>query len=155
MSVPYTDYAWIVPNLIAQGAYPGAHPGLFQVFDVIVYMAEEKQPTVRTPPGKLALYGPMDDDVYRPVPTSIGNELHVLAQQCARHAAQGRKLLITCAMGKNRSGLMVGLTLLKLYPSWTPEQAIALIRRNRKLPDGDIALSNSMFEQYLRAHGRR
>ena len=155
MSKPYVDYSWILPQRLAQGGYPGAHPGLFSAFDVIVYMAEEAQPKIATPPGKIALYGPIDDDIYRPVPPAIGHELHRLAQECAKHASWGKRVLITCMQGKNRSGLVTGLTLLKLYPSWTPEQAITLIRRNRRFGGGDYALSNTMFEQYLLAHGRR
>ncbi len=118
-------------------------------------MAEEAQPKIACPPGKIALYGPIDDDIYRPVPPQIGQQLHLLAQQCAQHASYNKRVLITCMQGKNRSGLVMGLTLLKLYPSWTPEQAIALIRRNRKLSGGDVALGNTMFAQYLRANGRR
>jgi protein-tyrosine phosphatase len=154
VSKTYSDYSWIIPGRLAQGGYPGAHPGLFQAFDVVVYMAEEAQPKIKCPPGKLALYGPMDDDIYRPVPREIGRQLHMLAQQCAQHASYNKRVLITCMQGKNRSGLVMGLTLLKLYPGWTPEQAITIIRRNRKLAGGDIALSNTMFEQYLRAYGR-
>jgi protein-tyrosine phosphatase len=155
VSKPYGNWNWIVQPRLAQGGYPGAHPGLFQAFDVIVYMAEEAQPKIPTPPGKLALYGPIDDDIYRPVPPQVGQELHRLAHQCAQQASYNKRVLITCMQGKNRSGLLMGLTLLKLYPGWTPEQAIAIIRRNRRLTGGDIALSNTMFEMYLRQHGRR
>lgn len=154
MSTPYRDWNWILKDRIAQGGYPGAHPGLFQAFDVIVYMAEERQPKIPCPSGKIALYGPIDDDIYRPVPRDVGRQLHLLAQQVAQHVSHGKSALITCMQGKNRSGLLTGLTLLKLYPGWTPQQAITLIRRNRKFPGGDIALANTMFEQYLHAHGR-
>lgn len=155
VSKPYRDWNWIVPERLAQGGFPGAHPGLFQAFDVVVYTAMEAQPKIKTPPGKHALYIPLDDDIYRPVPEKAATALHLLAQQCAQHAKYNKKVLITCWQGKNRSGMLMALTLLKLYPSWTPEQAITLIRRNRRLSGGDIALSNTMFEQFVRAHGRR
>lgn len=154
MSV-YRDYNWIVDGKLAQGAYPGAHPGLFQAFDVIVYVAKEGQPKIHTPPGKLALYCPMEDDIYRPVPPAVGAALHKTADVCAKQAGWGKKVLITCMQGKNRSGLLMGLTILKMFPSYTPEQAITLIRRRRKLGGGDIALANTMFAQYLMANGRR
>lgn len=150
----YTDYNWIIPNRIAQGGYPGASPSLFQTFDVVVYMAMEAQPKMRLPPGKIALYGPIDDDIYRPLPREVGAELHKIAAECARQAAWGKKVLITCMQGKNRSGLITALTLLKMYPAWTPEQAITIIRRNRRLRDGSQALGNTMFEMYIMAHGR-
>ena len=151
----YRDFHWILPNRLAQGGYPGAQPSLFTKFDVVVYMAEERQPKVHAPPGKLALYAPIDDDIYRPVPLDIGHQLHLLSHQLARHVKANQRVLVTCMQGKNRSGLVVGLTLLKVFPSWTPEQAITLIRRNRRLGGGDVALSNTMFEQFLRANGRR
>lgn len=155
MILGYNDFHWIVDKKVAQGGYPGSDPAdIFGKFDVVVYTAEERQPRIAQPKGKLALYAPLDDDVYRPLPMRIGAQLHVLASQCASLVQRGNSVLITCQQGKNRSGLVTGLTLLKLYPSWTPKQAISLIRSRRKL-DGDIALSNTMFEQYLLAHGQR
>lgn len=151
----YKDFHWIVDNRVAQGGYPGADPAdIFGKFDVVVYMAEEAQPRIAQPPGKLALYGPIDDDIYRPVPPRVGEQLHLLANQCATLVRNGRRVLITCMQGKNRSGLVTGLTLLKMYPGWTPKQAVELIRRRRRIPN-DRALSNTMFEQYLLQHGKR
>lgn len=146
----YRNWNWIVPNKLAQGGYPGAHPGLFQAFDVIVYMAEEGQPKLVAPAGKAVLRGPIDDDVYRPVPAEVGRLLQQLAVQCARFVQQNKSVLITCMEGRNRSGVLMGLTLLKLYPGWPPEQAVKLIKRHRKAPSGP-ALANTMFEQYLLA----
>jgi protein-tyrosine phosphatase len=148
---PYADYNWIIPNRIAQGGFPGSHPGLFSAFDVIVYMAMEEQPKIRPmPPGKLALYAPIDDDIYRPLPPAVGEQLHILAAECARQASYNKRILITCMQGRNRSGLVTALTLLKLFPGWTSEQAVKIIKRNR--PD---ALTNTMFEQYIHAYGRQ
>lgn len=150
----YSDWNWIIPNRVAQGGYPGPDARVFGSFDTVVFSAEEAQPRFRLPSGKLALYAPLDDDIYRPLPRAVGAELHPLAVNLATQARGGRKVLITCMQGKNRSGLITALTLLKLYPTWTPEQAIAIIRRNRKLPDGSQALGNTMFEMYIRAHGK-
>lgn len=151
MAARYNDYNWILPNKLAQGAFPDAHPGLFHAFDVVVYCAKEDQvPGFRAPPGKSVLRIPLDDDIYKPIPRPVEPYLHQLALQLCRHLNAGQKALVTCIQGKNRSGLIVGLTLLKLYPGWTAQQVITLIRRNRKLGGGEEALANPMYEQYLR-----
>lgn len=147
----YRDWDWIIKNSLAQGGYPGEHPGIFQAFDVVVYTAEEAQArNFKAPPGKAILRGPIDDDDYRPLPPQVGVAFDSLATQCARYAQQGGKILITCWQGRNRSGLLMALTLLKLYPSWTPQQAITLIKRNRKPIEGE-PLSNTMFLQHILA----
>jgi protein-tyrosine phosphatase len=150
----YVDWNWIVNGQLAQGAYPGQHPGLFNAFDVVVYCAKEAQPRFKAPPGKAIVYCPMDDDIYRPVPDSVHRMLVERANFCAKQASWRKRVLITCVQGKNRSGLLMGMTLLRLYPTWTPEQAVRIIRQYRKLGGGDVALANTMFEQHLLAKGR-
>lgn len=151
----YNDFNWIVPGL-AQGSYPGKHPGPptegFSHADVIVFCAEEKQPPrgYKAPASKLALRVPFNDDIYRPVPAEVGALFHQVAAGLAQHLRAGRKVLSTCAMGLNRSGLITGLTLMHAY-RMTPQDAIRLIRGRR---DKD-ALMNPMFEQFLLAQGRR
>lgn len=53
-------------------------------------------------------------------------------------------VLVRCAAGLNRSGLVVGLTLQQL--GYTPEEAIDLIRKQRS----PYALSNPFFVAYIR-----
>jgi len=149
--VSYRDWNWIVRDHLAQGAYPGADPRLFSFFDVIVYSAMEAQPKLVAPAGKMVLRVPMDDDIYRPVPRDVIPVLWQSAAQIARAVRHGKRVLVTCMQGKNRSGLLVALTLLQLYPTWTPQQAIAVVRRHRKLGGGEEALANPMFEQFLLA----
>jgi protein-tyrosine phosphatase len=148
--VPQLDYHWIVPG-IAQGAYPDPPKSAFQVFDVIVFCAEELQPRIKAPAGKQIFKLPLDDDIYRPIPPEIGKLLHQAAQALATYHAGGHKLLITCAQGVNRSGLMTGLTM--MYSLRMPaRETIKLIRSKRKSQDPDLfALCNPMFEQYLYA----
>lgn len=144
----YTNFDWIVPNRIAQGAYPGFHPSIFDSFDVVVYTAEEYQPkSMGCPDGKAVYALPLDDDIYRPVPPEVGKYAHHLAKILAGHAARGQKLLITCAMGANRSGLLTGLTLIYLN-GMSGRSAVQLIKSRRKSGQQE-ALSNPMFEQYL------
>lgn len=137
------DFNWIVPGL-AQGAYPDPAEG-FKQFDVIVYCAEEKQPRAKgAPPGKALYKLPLDDDPYQQVPPDVGMILHRVGRGTAAHLVAGQRVLSTCAMGLNRSGLISSLTL--MYALNMPARdAIRLIRQKRS-PD---ALCNPMFEQFL------
>ncbi|HSV37483.1 MAG TPA: hypothetical protein VLI04_01870 [Nocardioidaceae bacterium] len=67
---------------------------------------------------------------------------HVVAEMEA-----GRKLLVRCTGGLNRSGLVIGLALIK--QGRTPDEAIDLVRAAR----GPYALCNGAFVRYLRSFG--
>jgi hypothetical protein len=56
----------------------------------------------------------------------------------------GKRVLIRCQAGWNRSGLITGLVLMR--EGYSAESAIDLIRKRRSLN----ALCNSTFEQYLK-----
>lgn len=138
------DYNWIVPQ-IAQGSFPSSMSEAFKHVDSIVFCAEEKQPPrMRLPPGKLALRLPFDDDIYRPIPPEASAIFHQMANRLAREVKHGRRILITCAMGLNRSGLITALTLMHAY-GMPARDAIRLIRARRHRD----ALMNPMFEQWL------
>jgi protein-tyrosine phosphatase len=53
--------------------------------------------------------------------------------------------LVRCHSGYNRSGLVVGQTLIEL--GYQPGDAIDLIRQRRS----SLALNNKVYEEYLRA----
>jgi hypothetical protein len=55
----------------------------------------------------------------------------------------GKRVLVRCQAGLNRSGLVMALVLIR--EGFTPEQAVELIRQNR----GDIALCNDTFVRWL------
>jgi protein-tyrosine phosphatase len=55
----------------------------------------------------------------------------------------GKKVLVRCQAGINRSGLVTSLVLIR--DGYSPEDAIRLIRENRC----EAALSNSRFEAWL------
>lgn len=138
------DFNWIMPNL-AQGSYPKPPAEAFQTFNVIVFCAEEMQPRFRPPAGKWIFKIPLDDDIYRPVPADVGNLLHTAAKSIASYHLAGHPTLVTCAQGRNRSGLMNGLVMRYAY-NMAPRDVVALIKRKRA-----DALCNPMFEQYLLA----
>lgn len=147
-----SDYQFIVASRVAQGAYPKPLNEHFAKFHTIVFCAEEMQPKVRgLPPDRRAVYCPMDDNFYRPVTREEIGLLMGLAKQLAVEAKEGRKVLITCAQGVNRSGLVTGMTVMHLT-GCTGDQAIAEVRRLRKPRLRDImVLGNPMFEQALRS----
>lgn len=69
-------------------------------------------------------------------------ELSALAAAAVR---AGRRVLVRCSGGLNRSGLVVASTLVRL--GHAPEEAIDLVRRAR----GPWALTNAAFVAHLRA----
>jgi len=149
MSSGSYNHDFIIPNRLAQGAFPGNTPKIFEHFDVVVYTAEECQPKFRNlPRGKQAYYAQLDDDIYRPVSQEIERNLWQLAGTCADHVRRGHRVLITCYMGANRSGLLMGLTLMRLN-GMSGANAVALIKQRRTSSEQE-ALSNPMFEQFLR-----
>jgi protein-tyrosine phosphatase len=79
--------------------------------------------------------GPLEDYELRAV--------RRLADRVAAAVADGRKVLVRCEMGYNRSGLVVGFALLRR--GHTAEQAVRLIRQGR----GAYALSNPRFLEYI------
>lgn len=139
------DFDWIIPGL-AQGSYPRPLRAPYeQGFDVVVFCAMEKQPKRLQPPeGKSAILFPMDDNLYTPVTLDDAEQLHQLAAKLASYLRGRQNVLVTCREGRNRSGIVSALTLMR-YRRMSPEKAIETVRRNRSKP----ALTNPMFERYL------
>lgn len=143
-------FDWIVPG-VAQGSYPALKGTAFQHADILVLCAEEHQAKgMKPPPGKNIIRLGFDDDSYRPIPVEAGKIFHAHAKQLGAAALGGRKILITCHMGLNRSGLITALTLMHGF-RMTANDAIKLIRARRDKE----CLCNPMFEQWLRNHDRR
>lgn len=60
---------------------------------------------------------------------------------------RGKRVLIRCQAGWNRSGLVMALTL--LMAGYTPDKAITMLREKRS----PYALCNHYFEKWIRTHG--
>jgi protein-tyrosine phosphatase len=147
-------FDWITDK-IAQGSWPAVSSRgkdeVFKLADVIVLCAEEHQARrLQAPHGKRIVRLGFDDDIYRPIPPEAGQIFHAHAKELGRAAIGGHKILITCAMGLNRSGLITALTLMHGY-RMRPSDAIKLIRGRRS----SECLCNPMFEQWLLAHEKR
>lgn len=70
-------------------------------------------------------------------------QIESIAEWANSHWSGGRRVLIRCAGGLNRSGLVTALTLIK--SGRTPDAAIGLVRAGRS----PAALSNPSFVEWL------
>ena len=111
-------------------------------FDVLVLCAQEIQP--RRPELKfhgLTIHCPLPD-------AQLGTDKIRIALMGGHRVAQelvaGNRVLVTCAMGRNRSALVAGFGMAKIY-RLSPGTIIETIRRRRH-PD---CLSNPHFVQLL------
>lgn len=133
----------IYPNLW-QGSKPNGGPFLAKEnFSLLVLCAEEYQPPAEIFHKVRVVYAPNDDDPHRP-PSK--EELRIAldaATQAAAALRLNQKVLVTCQMGINRSGLVTGLTLHKLL-SISGMEACAMIKQARPW-----ALTNPQFVQCL------
>ncbi len=78
------------------------------------------------------------------VDAGIAARVEELADVVAQALGAGRKVLVRCSGGLNRSGLVVASTLVRL--GHEPDEAIALVRRARSA----WALTNPAFVSHLR-----
>lgn len=117
---------------LAQGSVPP--PGVVLPFDVIVLAAIEFQDVHL--PGYEVLRVPLDDS--GPPPTDFEQKLIRLGgHEIAKRVRAGKRVLVTCRQGRNRSGVLAGRALVELG---TP--CNHAIERIRKLRNG---LTNSYF----------
>jgi protein-tyrosine phosphatase len=144
------DFHWILPAKLAQGSYPEPPIAAFGPFDTVVFAAEELQPKLRAlPRNKQAVFVPMDDDPYRPIPKPAEARILDVGRALAEEVQAGRRVLVTCAMGANRSGILTGATLIALgYPG---KEAVRLIRERRHLGGNEKALFNPVFRAFVAA----
>lgn len=111
-------------------------------FDMVVLCAEEWQPLLPAP--AYALPVPLNDDEL------TGPEAERAtrgAQRVACTLAEGKKVLVTCMEGRNRSGLVSAIALV-LRCGMSGYDAQRLVQKRRQTPSG-MALSNPSFQRYL------
>jgi len=115
-------------------------------FDVLVLAAMEHQPSSRCFPGVKVIHAPIDDNSY-----VRENELRIVQKASilvANALQSGKRVLVTCWQGRNRSGFIVAMALVRL--GMPPEQAIERVRAAR----GETALSNNTFVHLILSSGR-
>lgn len=127
-----------------QGGYPVGNPA-DEGFDVLVLCAEEYQPSAEHFPALEVIHAPMFDDQ---IDLETIERASIAASQVADLVRDGaKKVLVTCAVGKNRSGLVTGLILHDLY-GLSGDEAVTVIQAKRP-----GALSNDSFAEFLRDLG--
>lgn len=136
---------------IAPRLYMGSAPDPTKAhseFDVIVLSASEYQPH-RFPKFKGTVIRAPFDDTLR-VSADERRVAIRAAREVAKRLKKGQRVLVTCQMGLNCSGLVAGLAL-KMASRLSNDEIIGRIRAAR----GEWALSNYSFERFLRGFGAR
>jgi len=132
----------VAPGLfVASKPAPGRYPDV----DAILLAALEYQPAGDLFPGAEVLHAPLDDAPHRPLREDEIVDATRAGSRVARRLRAGRRVLVTCAMGLNRSALVAGLAMHQAL-GMGAEEILARIRRAR----GPWALSNPNFEKLLR-----
>jgi protein-tyrosine phosphatase len=137
------DFDHIVENLF-QGAAPPYGDAVAKLgFDTLVLCAKENQ-REDLYPGVEVVLAPGDDDcrehrMMRDLPT-----WQQAAQLVVDRVAAGKKVLVTCMAGLNRSGMVTALALHQIT-GWSGEDVVEHIQASR-----DMALCNDTFATHLR-----
>ena len=139
----YTDADEVAPRLYVGSKPP---PSPYGQYDTIVLAAIEYQPPAHWFPGTEVVHAPFDDaPIRRMHATEIATATNAAAH-VARRLREGRRVLVTCAMGINRSALIAALAMHDVW-GMSAEEILARIRRARSV----WALSNVNFVQLLQA----
>lgn len=133
----------IAPGLL-QGGLPRYPERLAEDgIDVIVLSAREFQPDSEDDfPGVEIIAVPLDDDYLGPTKAQASAAV-MIANEVIRALEAGKTVLITCAMGWNRSGMISALTLIGRY-GMSGSEAVNRVRTARPM-----ALSNPGFVDFL------
>ncbi len=133
----FLDVDRVASKLYIGGA-PAVGPALANAgFAAVVLCAAEYQPRSYELPGVIVLHAGIDDALK---PTQEDMDIALAAShQAAELVADKQRTLVSCWMGKNRSGLVTALTLHWLY-GLSGRDCIAAVRHARP-----GALSNPAF----------
>lgn len=116
--------------------------------DVLVLCAQELQDR-RYFPGLRVVRAPLDDSAVRAISEGEWRVARAAAREVALRIAAGQTVLVTCAMGRNRSGLVSALALRHLT-GCSGARAARIVRALRP-----HALTNTSFvERLLQLPGR-
>jgi hypothetical protein len=117
-------------------------------YDVIVLCAEEFQPKrsvfLRPQDKASVIYAP-NDDSGTPISKAQADIACRAARQVAHEYRSGKKILVSCMQGRNRSGLVSALTLHLLY-GMSGKDAMGFVKD--RIPN---SLVNPSFNRFLEA----
>ena len=129
----------IAPRLW-QGSDPPGGPYLRDLkVDTLVLCARELQHDPREFPGVKVIHAPMDDASIVPVRIAMD-----AAAAAARAHKRGKRVLVCCAAGLNRSGLVMALTIWMRSGELSGRECVEQVRAHR-----DAALNNPRFVEYV------
>lgn len=129
------------------GGLPTDPEAVDKNFDVLVLAAKQFQDVfpVHKYPGTKVIHVPLEDAK----PTAKEKQLALKAGiEVFEHNQKGRKVLVTCAAGVNRSAMIAGLAM--VIGGLSAEHAINRIRKRRKPPSGSTPLFNHHFVKVLK-----
>lgn len=129
----------ILPDLW-MGPAPTPEHALVGRYDVVALTAKEYQPDQTRFRARL-LRAKLDDTLQPSTEELMWAFL--TGRQVAQSVAEGKRTLVSCAMGKNRSGLVTALAARELM-GLTGAEAARLVRSRRP-----IALTNPVFVRFL------
>lgn len=144
------DFDRVHPRLYQGGAvFPHlAYPG----FTMVVLCADDHQVEMPRFRGKV-VHAPFDDHGRMPMDERDRMIAHTAALRVAREIMREGRVLVTCAAGMNRSGLVTGLALIRLT-RWSVDEIVGRIRRARMAAAQNLgyprALHNDAFVAELR-----
>lgn len=113
-------------------------------YALIILCADEFQPAAHiiAKPGVQVVHAP-NDDSSNPLTRQQATVAIAASRVAARAFREGKKVLISCMQGRNRSGLVMALTLHRLY-GMAGERCREYIRNKRP-----HALTNDSFNKFL------
>ena len=130
-----TPFTEILPNTLYMGGKEAADR-MKRPPSVHVYTA----PCSYSQSSRLLRFPLEDNPLWSWREDEAGTErLMRLSRTLAKLVLEGRSVLVTCAMGQNRSGLVTALTLCSL--GFKPQESIRLLQKLR----GDAVLNNGAF----------
>lgn len=134
----------ILQGRLFQGSFPpcGA-PLRARGFSLLVLAARELQPPDQCYPGVRIVRVPLDDNPRLPPNAHEVEQIMKAAADAANIVRRGGKVLITCAAGWNRSGLITATAL--RYLGMSGAQATAHVQARR-----EDALINPAFVAFLK-----
>jgi len=144
------DTTRIIPHLHQGSEPPQGHAVAVSGFTVLVLCAQEIQPPDSSYPGVVVLRCPLDD-TSQALTAAQWSMIMRTAQLVAHHVRRNHRVLVTCQMGINRSGLVTAAALHILTGRSGCATARFVSQRRKVRRAGEVwhALSNERFQQEL------
>lgn len=141
--------ASLIQGTLWQGSKPPPGSALrLRGFDVLVLCAAELQYPSSHFPGIEVLHVPLEDDSSRPVSIDDWQAIVAQGQRVARRLRAGKWVLVTCAKGLNRSGI-VSATALHFLTGHSGSHCALAVQRKRAYGTTQ-ALYNTAFVAALK-----